>query len=356
MPRPGSSLDLSEQAGDDPVGPATVAAPDILAGQDMRFSKPLLRLPMKFSAEQLSAEVRALPASAWTAHPQHFPGNSAVRLITAGGEATDAIEGAMGPTPYLLACPYMMQIMDRIGSVWGRSRLMALAPGGDVPLHVDSHYYWRTHIRIHIPVITNPGVSFTCGGESVHMAAGECWIFDSFLKHEVHNRGDDTRVHLVLDTVGGGRLHDLIETAETGGDEFEFVEPAGAAAPQLAFERVNLPNVMSPWEIRCHVDFIMSNASAHPKLDAVNKRIGRFIDDWAALWAQFGADERAVPRYGQLLAGVRRDLVARGAEEIRLRNEVVMQHIFDRLIVEVALQSARHPRPQAAGMSLRKAS
>ena len=322
----------------------------------MDFSKPLLRLPIKFSAEQLAGEVKALPASAWTAHPQHFPGNSAVRLITAGGEATDAIEGAMEPTPHLSACPYMMQIMGSIGSVWGRSRLMALAPRGEVPVHVDSHYYWRTHIRIHIPVITNPEVSFTCGGETVHMAAGECWVFDSFLKHEVHNRGTETRVHLVLDTVGGGRLQDLIEAAEAGVDDAEVVEPTGGAVPQLAFERVNLPDVMSPWEIRCHVDFIMSNANAHPKLHAVQKRIGRFIEDWAALWAQFGSDERAVPRYGQLLMAVRRDLAAGGAEEIRLRNEVLMQHIFDRLIVEVALQSARRPRPQTAGVALRKAS
>jgi hypothetical protein len=323
---------------------------------DKRFSKPLLRLPIHFSAEKLAEEVRALPASAWTAHPQHFPGNSAVRLITAGGEATDAIEGAMAPTPQLLACPYMMQIMDSIGSVWGRSRLMALAPGGQVPLHVDSHYYWRTHIRIHIPVITNPQVSFTCGGESVHMAAGECWVFDSFLKHEVHNRGTETRVHLVLDTVGGGRLYNLIDAAEAGTEDMEFVEPSGAATPRLGFEKVNLPQVMSPWEIRCHVDFIMSSALDHPKLEAVQKRIGRFIEDWGALWAQFGDDERAAGRYGQLLAAVRRDIAREGAEEIRLRNEVLMQHIFERLIVEVALQAARRPRPQSAGVALRKAS
>jgi hypothetical protein len=323
---------------------------------DKRFSQPLLRLPITFSAAKLAEEVRALAASAWTAHPQHFPGNSAVRLITAGGEATDAIEGAMAPTPQLLACPYMMQVMESIGSVWGRSRLMALAPGGQVPLHVDSHYYWRTHIRIHIPVITNPGVSFTCGGESVHMEAGECWVFDSFLKHEVHNRGSETRVHLVLDTVGGGRLYDLIDAAEAGSRDAEFVEPSGESEPRLSFERVNLPRIMSPWEIRCHVDFIVSNASDHPKLGAVNKRIGRFIEDWAALWAQYGDDERAAGLYGQLLVAVRSDLAQAGAEEIRLRNEVLMQHIFERLIVEVALEAARRPRPQPAGVALRRAS
>ena len=322
----------------------------------MRFAKPLLRLPIQFSAEKLASEVKALPASAWTAHPQRFPGNSAVRLITAGGKPTDVIEGEMAPTPQLFALPYVMQIMDNIGSVWGRSRLMGLAPGGEVPLHVDSHYYWRTHIRIHIPVITNPEVSFTCGGETVHMAPGECWVFDSFLKHEVHNRGTEMRVHLVLDTVGGGRLYDLIEAAQAGTGDIELVEPSGVERAQLAYERVNLPAVMSPWEIRCHVDFIVGNAIAHPKLEAVKTRIGRFIDDWAALWAQFGADESAVQAYGQLLMEAQRDVAAAGAEEVRLTNGVVMQHIFERLIVEVALQAARRPRPQAAGAALRRAS
>ena len=322
----------------------------------MRFSKPLLRLPIEFSAETLAAEVNALPLSAWTAHPQRFPGNSAVRLITAGGEPTDAIEGAMGPTPQLLACPYVMQIMDSIGSVWGRSRLMGLAPGAQVPLHIDSHYYWRTHIRIHIPVITNPGVSFTCGGETVHMAPGECWVFDSFQKHEVHNRGAETRVHLVLDTVGGGRLQDLIEAAETGAEAAEMIEPAGSARPQLAYERVNVPEVMSPWEIRCHVDFILSNATDHPKLEPVKKRIGRFIEDWAALWAQYGADPSAVSAYGQLLAGARQELPGLGADEVELTNGVSLRHIFDQLVVQSALQATRPVRPHASRPALRKAS
>jgi hypothetical protein len=322
----------------------------------MRFTRPLLRLPIKFSAERLASEANALPASAWTAHPQGFPGNSAVRLISAGGKPTDVMEGAMGPTPHLFACPYVMQIMESIGSVWGRSRLMGLAPGAQVPVHIDSHYYWRTHIRIHIPVITNPNVSFACGGETVNMAAGECWVFDSFQKHEVHNRGSDTRVHLVIDTVGGGRLHDLIAAAEAGAGEFEFLEPADSPPPELAYERINLPEVMSPWEIRCHVDFILGNATSHPRLDTVKGRIGRFIDDWSAAWAQFGTDPSAVATYRHLLAEARRDLVGLGGEDVRLTNGVSLQHIFDRLIVEAALQAARGGPKAVPSSAMRKAS
>lgn len=313
----------------------------------MRFSKPLLKLPIRFSADALAAEVAALPKSAWTAHPQRFQGNSAVRLITAHGRPTDAIQGEMAPTPYLADCPYIRQIMAEIGSVWGRSRLMALAPGAEVPAHIDSHYYWRTHIRIHIPVVTNPGVSFTCGEETVHMEAGECWVFDSFLRHEVHNRGSETRVHLVLDTVGGGQLSELIETAESGVEHPRLVEPAPSASQELAFERVNLPTIMSPWEIRCHVDFIMSWAQQHAMLDGASKRIGRFIQDWTALWAQFGPDPRAAARYFETLSLARQDLLSLGADQIPLTNGVSLQHIFDRLIGECAVQPAMQaPRPQ----------
>lgn len=307
----------------------------------MRFSRPLLQLPIRFDAQRLATEVRSLPAAAWTAHPQRFRGNSAVRLITAAGQPTDIIEGEMAPTPYLRECQYVMQIMAAIGSVWGRSRLMALAPGAEVPAHIDSHYYWRTHIRIHIPVITNPDVSFTCGGETVHMQPGECWVFDSFQRHEVHNRGKETRVHLVLDTVGGGKLYELIEAAEAGAGEVSFVAPGEVEGGPLAFEKVNVPPIMSPWEIRCHIDFIAGNIPPDPRLAQVMKRIDRFIHDWAATWARFGADEGAASTYSQLLGGVRRDLLALGADRILLENGVPLQHIFDRLIVEAAVHAAR---------------
>src|SRR5438552_1204786 len=111
----------------------------------MELGRPLLKLPIRFDADELAREVRALPASAWTPHPTGFVGNEAVRLITPGGEETDDQKGAMAPTGHLLASPYIMRTMASIGAVWGRSRLMGLGAGADVPSHVDSHYYWRTH-------------------------------------------------------------------------------------------------------------------------------------------------------------------------------------------------------------------
>lgn len=304
----------------------------------VEFKQPLVRLPIRFDPATLVAEVKALPQSAWVPHPNKFPGNDAVRLITPGGIETDALEGRMRPTPHLLASPYMMALMGELGGVWGRSRLMGLAAGAEVPAHIDSHYYWRTHLRIHIPIITNPGVEFTCGGETVNMAAGECWVFDSFRRHEVHNRGSEHRVHLVIDTVGGSHLWDLVKEAQDnpGVEPRPFAPGSGAARP-LLFEQINSPKVMSPWEIRCHVELLKGMALPDHSLAPVTERIERFIHEWAGLWAAYGQDDAGIPAYRELLARTGLDLNALGGGKIMLTNELPLYHMLERLVFEVAL-------------------
>ena len=240
----------------------------------MRLKQPFLKLPIRFDADALAAEVRALPAAAWVPHPGHIPGNEAVPLITPNGTPTDALAGPMAATEHLKSCEYVQQIMAEVGGVWGRSRFMGLAAGAAVPLHIDINYYWRTHLRIHIPVITNPEVLFTCGDETIHMAPGECWIFDSFRWHEVHNKGSEQRVHLVLDTVGGGLLPQLMKDAEADTAQPRRFAPGSGKGKGLLFERVNSPKVMSPWEIRCHIAFIREHAGADPKVLA-KVRLGK---------------------------------------------------------------------------------
>jgi hypothetical protein len=299
----------------------------------MELARPLLKLPIRFDVETLAAEVRALPRSAWVPHPTGFAGNEAVRLITPRGEPTDDLKGEMAPTPHLLACPYIMEAMAAIGSVWGRSRLMGLGAGADVPSHIDSHYYWRTHWRIHIPVITNYAVRFTCGGETVHMAAGECWVFDSFRGHAVYNGGTEQRIHLVLDTVGGGRLRELIAAAERGGSDSELVTPGTYRTDGLNFERVNSSPVMSPWEIRAHVRFIADHALPNPLLEPVLKRLDEFAEGWGAVWAQHETAPAGWPAYVHLLEGIKQDLNAMGASAIQLKNKLRLPFVLDNLVL-----------------------
>jgi hypothetical protein len=216
---------------------------------------------------------------------------------------------------------------------------MALAPGAEVPDHVDAHYYWRTHIRIHIPVITNPGVIFTCGGASVHMAAGECWVFDSFQWHDVQNRGSERRVHLVLDTVGGERLSALLASANAGQAQAAFSAPTTDRyrPAELAFEQVNAPKVMSPWEMRCHLAFLAEQAVPDPRLGLILGYLDQFADGWAAHWARFGDSDAGLPGYREMLAKGCSELSRLPGTHLVLRNELHLYMVLDQLVLQMAV-------------------
>ena len=304
----------------------------------MRFTQPFLKLPIRFDAPALEAEVRALPASAWVPHPTGFPGNEAVRLVTVGGRPTDDFDGPMRPTESLARCPYIQEVMAEIDGVWTRSRLMGLGAGAEVPMHVDSHYHWRTHIRIHIPVITDPKVLFTCGDETVHMAPGECWIFDSFRFHRVENGWTERRVHLVLDTVMTESLRKLIDTAQADpAAEPGFLSPGTRPKAELKFEQFNAPLIMSPWEIRCHAAFIFGQAAEDPRVPALRERIDRFADAWGAVWAQFGPTAHGVPAYRRLLAECRAEILQPANKDVMLTNEAFLTNVIESLIFGPAL-------------------
>lgn len=305
----------------------------------MKLDSPLVQLPRQYCAETLAAEVSSLPRNAWIAHPGKLAGNDAVPLVTPNGAITDSFAGPMAATEHLRACPYIMEIMSDIGAVWGRSRLMGLAPYSDVPEHVDVGYYWRTHVRLHIPVITNPKVEFTCDGRTVHMKAGECWAFDSFCLHNVRNLGTDKRIHLVLDTVGGDRLWDMMaDTRKAQGQELSLAYVAPGAVPrgELAFERVNTPDIMSPWEIRCHIDFLVRQAPHAPQMPTVIDILDRFATAWTAAWAQYGPASEGLPIYRQLVAQIRDALKRGGADRILLHNAVPLDRTLNELIFMVA--------------------
>ena len=309
----------------------------------MRLKRPFLKLPIRFDAGAIEAEVRALPPSAWTPHPTGFVGNEAVRLVTPAGEDSDAIEGPMAATDSLNRCDYVRQIMAEIGGVWGRSRFMGLAPGREVPPHIDIHYYWRTHLRIHIPVITNPGVLFTCGNETVHMEAGDCWVFDSFQRHDVQNKGDAQRIHLVLDTVGGGILPELLKAAEQGASEARLLRPGDRPGNDLVFEKLNSPKVMSPWEMRCHLAFTREQAGSDPRILEILDRVERFIDVWAANWSRFGTEDEGRPVYERLLLEARTDIAGLGVADLEMPNQVPLARMLEQLIFMLALADPDSP-------------
>ena len=179
----------------------------------MKLQVPFLQLPLLFDAEALAAEVAALGESPWRPHPQGFPGNDSLTLVTAHGNPdSDEVAGPMRPTPHLEVTP-----------------------------HVDINYYWRERVRVHVPILTQPTVKFRCGEAEINMAAGECWIFDTWRLHRVLNDANRPRIHLVADTVGGEGFWTHLQGARPAGRDVPGWTPRRIAASLQAEKPITSP-------------------------------------------------------------------------------------------------------------------
>lgn len=311
----------------------------------MKLQTRFVQLPVQYDAAAVAAEIEALGAVAWLPHPQGYAGNDFLPLISAQGDpANEAFEGPMRPTPYLAKLPYTQQILASLGVSLGRTRFMRLAGEAEVSPHVDVNYYWRDRMRVHVPIVTQPTVAFHCGPQVIHMKAGECWIFDTWSLHKVINDDTHARIHLVADTVGGEGFWNLAlggrspEHATPEGWMPRLIAPQPGLAPVLEFETVNSPLVMSPWEARDHINFLLNEAVPDdPLLPEVARVSMQFLHRWRALWSTFGESNEGWPRYRAALDAYRSDLRSVHAERLRLRNTAAFATAVSNIVLIPAL-------------------
>lgn len=99
--------------------------------------------------------------------------------------------------PAFALLPEARPLIDMLGSEVGRVLINRLMSGAKVLPHSDGQdlYYSRYHVVLQ----TNDGVEFRCGQEYASMKQGEVWWFDNSAEHEVINRGETPRIHLIAD-------------------------------------------------------------------------------------------------------------------------------------------------------------
>jgi hypothetical protein len=324
----------------------------------LKLPKPFFRLPIRFDAERLRAELEALPASAWSRHPQEYEGNTAARLISVGGTQTDVFVGAMAPTPALLASPYLQQVLASFSTVWSRSRLMRIAGGGKVPLHSDAIHHWFFRVRLHIPVITQPEVRFFCGDQDVHMAVGEAWVFDNWRQHRVENPSAEARVHLVADTAGTSEFWRLVmqgqsENFDRPHQRAKLIGFDPAARPQLMIERFNDWPLMPASEVeQLALDLLADLApiDARPEsaaaVAAFTNTVIAFCHDWRSLWYLHGDAPGARGRFEDLAGSTRRKF--RQLRPVRMASTVsIAQNVIEARIFSMLFGGAAGSRPEA---------
>ena len=169
-----------------------------------------LRLPLPVDAAALAADLARFEEGDWIGHyvRQNYEGDwSVIPLRAPAGEShplrqiyPDPGATAFVDTPLLDRAPAIRALLGLFRCPLRAVRLMRLTPGSAIRPHHDSGLDPESGmIRIHIPIVTSPGVIFLLNGSPVAMAPGSAWYLRLSDPHEVVNRGAGVRVHLVID-------------------------------------------------------------------------------------------------------------------------------------------------------------
>lgn len=184
-----------------------------------------VRLPLRFDAEALQADVDRLRPDDWVPHfnTSYYEGDwSGVALRSVGGVARQlypdpTAQQEFADTEYLNSCPAARDALATLECPLLAARFLRLGAGADIREHKDYNLgYEDGEVRIHIPVRSNDEVEFVLDGRPIEMEEGEAWYLDLNLPHRVANRGSEDRIHLVVDCVVNEWLRSLLEAGEPG--------------------------------------------------------------------------------------------------------------------------------------------
>lgn len=98
------------------------------------------------------------------------------------------------------ARPIVMGLMAVVGGErLGRVMINKIAPGGEIFPHADTPEHANYYSRFHVVLQSEPGNTFRCGDEQLHMQRGEVWWFNNKLEHHVTNNSANDRIHVIID-------------------------------------------------------------------------------------------------------------------------------------------------------------
>jgi hypothetical protein len=86
-------------------------------------------------------------------------------------------------------------------------------------------------VRLHIPIVTNDGVSNLIGDRLWTWAPGELWYADFTRPHRVENKGNQLRVHLIISALVNDYILSLFPAEYLEGRDVVKTEPSVATPP-----------------------------------------------------------------------------------------------------------------------------
>lgn len=96
----------------------------------------------------------------------------------------------------------MIETIQRLGLNTHRARWTQIPPNCTTTWHRDTTSEDIYGVRLHIPVITNPGCAYETEEGSIHMPDdGSCYLIDVSRFHKAYNHGNENRIHIIMDVI-----------------------------------------------------------------------------------------------------------------------------------------------------------
>ena len=95
----------------------------------------------------------------------------------------------------------VQQIIGYLGveGIVTRIQFARMKPGATIQPHIDQSLMLVSSHRVHIPLTSNDGVTFTIDEQDCHFDPGEVFELNNRVVHSVANNGDSDRIHLIVD-------------------------------------------------------------------------------------------------------------------------------------------------------------
>lgn len=182
------------------------------------------KLDLPVAIKDVQAEVKKVLANGkWMQHYNrlHYDGEwNVLPLRAPKGDASKPFAELMNDasfenTELLSVLPSIRKILDGLLCEKLSARLLNLRAGAVIKQHRDAELAFENgEARLHIPVVTNTKVEFFVENDLVTMKEGECWYINANLPHRVTNKGDQDRIHLVIDCKVNEWLNKVFEGSE----------------------------------------------------------------------------------------------------------------------------------------------
>lgn len=159
----------------------------------------------------LRAAVLAIPEELWesedAAKPNRFGALSSTRhivfrFVSSFLDWRQSDDRPLWPEWQRLLQPVLDAAVADFGYARGcfpRVMLARMSAGGVIHPHRDANPAAKWPHKIHVPLVTNPGVTFYVDGIGYHFDEGDAVEVNNMGVHAVANRGETDRIHLIFE-------------------------------------------------------------------------------------------------------------------------------------------------------------